>query len=296
MPLGRQSDHSLSHSAAWHEVWRALLPVIARRRKTHSTSMSDSSTALLPFAFKYIFETEEIERYELRKREVSTACSASNFESFTDASCLALFRFQKRDVLRFDTSLTVGRTAFVRHLVTAIHAIHSWLHALSCVVSHRQLDGLTLRSYSKALLAAFRAGLSTEQYWAFAPRDYAEQNVMYNDHKRKHALKYQVVTAPDRLILHAAGPLEGRKHDWTLYLRSGLDEELASLLFISESTQKAFSKEMSAARVTVEWYFKEVKLYWTTVDFKKKLRISESPYFNCHPPSIEEYLAHKNNS
>ena len=41
------------------------------------------------------------------------------------------------------------------------------------------------------------------------------QAIAYNGHKRNHALKYQAVTTPDGLILHAAGPLEGRRHDWT---------------------------------------------------------------------------------
>lgn len=63
--------------------------------------------------------------------------------------------------------------------------------------------------------------------------------------------------------------------------------------------------------------FMEVKLHWTTVDFKRKLRIRESPAlftepryclptygtvstttqyhstFDCAPPSLEEYLNHK---
>jgi nuclease HARBI1 len=68
------------------------------------------------------------------------------------------------------------------------------------------------------------------------PGDNFEQRAAYNGHKRKHALKFQALVAPDGLILHAAGPLEGRRHDWTLYLRSGLDAELENRLHI-EGTQ-----------------------------------------------------------
>lgn len=37
--------------------------------------------------------------------------------------------------------------------------------------------------------------------------------VVYNGHKRKHALEYQAVNAPDGLILHTARPIGGRRHD-----------------------------------------------------------------------------------
>lgn len=177
------------------------------------------------------------------------------------------------------------------------------------------------------------------------PSRNAVQNVAYNGHKRKHALKYQAVTTPDGLILHAAGPIEGRRHDWTLYCRSGLDEVLEELMFVdgvqyclygdsgynersflevpfqgSQLTgyQKAFNKAMSTGRVTVEWFFKEVKLYWSTMDYRRKMRTGESPvgalylvtmlltnfrncvypntiaqFFLCSPPSLEDYLVHK---
>lgn len=84
------------------------------------------------------------------------------------------------------------------------------------------------------------------------------------------------------------------------------------------SAQRAFNKAMSKARVMVEWLFKRVKLYWTTVDFKSKMRIAESPvgslylcamlltnmrnclypntisqYFKCPPPSLEVHIVHK---
>lgn len=52
------------------------------------------------------------------------------------------------------------------------------------------------------------------------------QFVAYNGHKRKHFPKFQTVTRPDGMILHAYGPLEGRRHDWTLWCRSGLEEIL----------------------------------------------------------------------
>lgn len=46
--------------------------------------------------------------------------------------------------------------------------------------------------------------------------------------------------------------------------------------FNLNASRQAFNKGMSRVRVTFEWIFKESKLYWTTVDYKRKIRISES--------------------
>ena len=84
------------------------------------------------------------------------------------------------------------------------------------------------------------------------------------------------------------------------------------------NAQKALNTAMSPARVTFEWTFKEVKQYWSNVDFKRKMLLRESPiasfhlvamllinmrncvypdpisqYFRCTPSTLEDYLAHK---
>ena len=144
------------------------------------------------------------------------------------------------------------------------------------------------------------------------------------------------------MITHVYGPVEGRRHDWTLYTRSLLEEKLPPLLDVEgeryclygdsgysrrwflevpyqgsnlTSAQRAFNRAMSAVRITVEWIFKEVKLYFTTMDYKRKLKVKESPvgmlymsamllcnmrnciypnqiarYFDCTPPSLEQFL------
>eukprot|EP00171_Calliarthron_tuberculosum_P009482 IDg9482t1 len=177
------------------------------------------------------------------------------------------------------------------------------------------------------------------------PSGYSSQLVAYNGHKRKHALKYQAVNSPDGMILHAYGPMEGRRHDWTLYVRSGLDEQLPSLLNIEgkryclygdsgyskrwymevpyqgsnlNAEQRALYKAMSSSRITVEWIFKETKMYFSTLDYKRKMKVLEFPvgslymagmllsnmrnciylnqiscYFKCTPPTLEDYLEHK---
>lgn len=171
------------------------------------------------------------------------------------------------------------------------------------------------------------------------------QRVAYNGHKRTHAIKFQSVTTPCGLAMHVAGPMEGRRHDWTLYISSGLDGTLQQVLthdgiqyvlygdsgysarlflYIPFSgsnlsaEESAFNTAMSISRVTVEWYFREVKQYWTLLDFKRKLRVRESAvcalyiagvlltnfrnciypnsisqYFECSPPSLADYINHR---
>ena len=79
---------------------------------------------------------------------------------------------------------------------------------------------------------------------------------------------------------------------------------------------QAFNDSMSAVRVSVEWLFGDIVNYFKFVDFKKKLKIGlsnvgkiyivcdllqnaltclygnlTSEYFDCHPPSLEDYFA-----
>ena len=39
------------------------------------------------------------------------------------------------------------------------------------------------------------------------------QRVVYNGHKRVHALKFQSIAAPNSLVANLFGPIEGRRHD-----------------------------------------------------------------------------------
>ena len=156
------------------------------------------------------------------------------------------------------------------------------------------------------------------------------QLVAYNGNKRKHAIKYQAVNSPDGLIPHLYGPLEGRRHDWTLYVRSRIDEMLPRVLSVQgkqyciygdsgydqrwfidvpfqgsnvSPAQSAFNREMSSVRISVELIFKEMKIQFPTIDFKRKMKVCESPvgmmYFaailptnirNCLYPNQNFYL------
>ena len=147
------------------------------------------------------------------------------------------------------------------------------------------------------------------------------------------------------MVLHVYGPIEGRRHDWTMYTHSGLNEHLPEILNIDGEryciygdsgynrrwfievpyqgsnltpAQVAFYTAMASVRITMEWIFKELKLYFTSMDYKRKLKVFESAvgslylaailprnmrncvypnqvseYLGCPPPTLEHYLEHK---
>ena len=129
------------------------------------------------------------------------------------------------------------------------------------------------------------------------------QRACYSGHKRRHVLKFQSVTTPDGLVFRMFGPHEGRRHDMVLYDESGLDEDLRQTLLIDGvqhclygdsafvlrawmqtghgngpdgiAAERAFDLSMSRVRETVEWGFKDIKHYFTTLDFQRKLKIRE---------------------
>lgn len=147
------------------------------------------------------------------------------------------------------------------------------------------------------------------------------------------------------MVLHATGTIDGRRHDWTLYCRSGIEESVSQMTPVygkqyyiygdfgykersffefsykgSNLTahQRGINCNMFKGQVTLERYFNGIKLYWVTMDYKRKMYMGESPvgalyivtilltnlrnwvypnsfsqYFNCPPPTSEEYLEHK---
>lgn len=147
-----------------------------------------------------------------------------------------------------------------------------------------------------------------------------DQQLFYNGHKRVHSLKYQTIVAPDGLIVHLFGPMEGRRHDCALFNASDVLAQLQSLPPAPNgdtycvygdlgyalrptvqipfgggnptAAQRTYNSAMSAARICVEWGYAKVVKYFAFVDFKKNLKLLLSPisayYFvavlltNCH--------------
>jgi DDE superfamily endonuclease len=130
------------------------------------------------------------------------------------------------------------------------------------------------------------------------------QRATYSGHKRRNCIKFQAISAPDGLILHLFGPMEGRRHDMTLYRASQIDGVLQHSLLINEiqyylygdaayclrpylqtgyhgSTlnmeQIQFNMSMSRLRIAVEWAFRDIKTYFTHIDLPRKLKLGITP-------------------
>ena len=131
------------------------------------------------------------------------------------------------------------------------------------------------------------------------------QRVVYNGHKRVHALKFQAVVTPNGLIANLFGPVEGRSHESGMLAMSVLLPQLEQMSFsatgqalclygdpayphrmhlqcpfaqrqdLSENEQ-AFNQSMSQVRVSVKWVFGDVVNYFKFTDFKKNMKIGLS--------------------
>lgn len=146
------------------------------------------------------------------------------------------------------------------------------------------------------------------------------QRIVYNGHKRVHALKFQSISTPDGLICNLWGPMEGRRHDCALLAGSGIMDQfeagdwrdrdgLAFALYGDpaypvreyllspykgnpDENQRLFNTRMSKVREAVEWEFGKIIQQFAFLDFKKNLKIFLQPvakYYlvggiltNCH--------------
>ena len=129
------------------------------------------------------------------------------------------------------------------------------------------------------------------------------QRACYSGHKRRHAVKFLNVLTPDGLFFYLYGPVEGRRHDITLYHESGLDGVLADAMTVNGEQfylyadaafmlrpwlqtafeglitpdQVAHNKSMNVPRTSVEWGFKDVKQMCSFLDSPSKMKLRETP-------------------
>lgn len=112
------------------------------------------------------------------------------------------------------------------------------------------------------------------------------QRARYSVHNRFYCMVYQTVTTPDGLIYHFYGPEVGKKHDMTLFQRSGFPTLLSTCLYVNGKqyalfedsayimrswlqvglpsviatvAQGAFNTEMSGVREAAERSYKDLK-------------------------------------
>ena len=135
-------------------------------------------------------------------------------------------------------------------------------------------------------------------------RPQRNQRIVYNGHKRVHALKFQSVAIPNGIIANLSGPYEGKKHDSTMLNESGLLQQLQQVAWSNaqplclygdpaypvslhlqspfrnanlSQAQQDFNKGMSESRISVEWLFGLVSNYFKFIDFIKMQKIGLSP-------------------
>ena len=244
-----------------------------------------------------------IDIFDLPERIV---CPNRFFVDREEAVCMVLKRFAYP--CRYeDLVARFGRpvpqiSMVVSQMVDIIYAKYG--HLLSSF-NQPWLTPVKLQDFASAI---HNKGAALENCWGFIDgtvrpvcRPGIFQRVMYNGHKRVHALKFQSIAAPNGMIANLFGPVEGRRHDSGMLAESGLLPQLeqncntpitnqplcvygdpayplrAHLIgpFKGNITpiEQEFNESMSKTRVAVEWVFGDIVQYFAFLDFKKNLKI-----------------------
>lgn len=170
------------------------------------------------------------------------------------------------------------------------------------------LSANSLEEYANAV---HLKGAPLQNCWGFIDgtvrpicRPGTNQRVLYNGHKKVHAIKFQSVVAPNGLIANLFGPVEGRKHDSGMLADSNLLNHLNQHSFDTNGNplciygdpayplrvhlqagfkganrtpqENLWNKQMSEVRTAVEWVFGDIINYFKFLDFKKNLKIGLS--------------------
>ena len=170
------------------------------------------------------------------------------------------------------------------------------------------LSSATLTSFCDSV---YRKGAALDNCWGFIDgtvppvcRPGLNHEVLYNGHKRVHAIKFQSVVAPNGLIVNLFGRVEGCRHDSGMLAMSGLLPMLETYSVSSTGQplclygdpayplrvdlqgpfkgaalppqHAAFNVSMSKVRVSVEWVFADILEYFSFLDFKKDLKVGLS--------------------
>ena len=182
-----------------------------------------------------------------------------------------------------------------------------WKHLLKSM-NQPWLSPDNLQNFADAI---HQKGGALSNCWAFVDgtvrpicRPQNNQRVVYNGHKKVHALKFQAVGAPKGMIANLYGPVDGRRHDSGMLTDSNLLNELqihsygptGNMLCIYGDPayplrpqlqapfkgavitplEEEWNKSMSAVRINVEWLFGNIVNYFKFIDFKKGLKIELS--------------------
>lgn len=205
-----------------------------------------------------------------------------------------------------------GRSRFALSIIfncTLTWMWQTWGHLLTDPFTRPYFSADRVRAYSAAVKDKSGVDLNV---WGFIDgtlratcRPIHHQRIFYNGHKRHHGVKYQAVTAPDGLITHLYGPVEGCRHDAGVLQESRLLHQLQQHLVLPGGEihslygdpaypltplimkgyqgahltpqQQVYNTSMSQVRMAVEWSFGDVTTYWAYIDCKKENKLLLQP-------------------
>ena len=186
---------------------------------------------------------------------------------------------------------------------------HVYLNRLLIGFEHQWMLPGSLEEYAHVI---HNKGAALDMCWGFidgtvrpVSRPERNQRILYNGHKRIHAMKFQSVVTPNGLVANLFGPIEGKRHDSAMLAQSGLLGQLQQHSHTPDGRilciygdpayplrrqlqapfrgpgltpqQNEFNKSMSKVRVSVEWVFGDIINYFKFMDFRKNLKVGLSP-------------------
>lgn len=112
------------------------------------------------------------------------------------------------------------------------HIYTTWSHLLSTF----NQEWLSIQNLIKFSDAVYQKSGAIDNCFGFVDgtvrpvsRPGKNQRVLYNGHKKVHAIKFQSLAVPNGLVANLYGPLEGKKHDSSMLAESGLYNKLEEL-------------------------------------------------------------------
>lgn len=271
------------------------------------------------FLEDFSFQKDDIERLaNALSLPNMIQCEQRTKASKLEAMCIVLRRLSYPNRLK-DLSPQFRRSVpelsyIIKATIRLIHDRH--IHLLSNL---RRLNETDFEKYAMAI----KTMGGVDKCWGFIGetalqirRLVSPQRQVFSGHK-KFALKFQAVMAPDGIIVHMFGPLEGK--EFGLLERSGLYTELHDIFsgkekhlflyggqeynsrpllkspfksaMLSEEQQQ-HNKAMSIVRKCVQWGFGKILQNFAFLDFEKNQKLYVQPvgkYYkvaalltNCH--------------
>ena len=157
------------------------------------------------------------------------------------------------------------------------------------------------------------------------------QQTWWTGWKKLHGMKWQTITMANGMDFEVWGPVSVRRNDLLTLNRSQILPKLAALQANQQVKFKIFGdsayydeeylatqagRGMASCRESIEWRYGDVKGLWKYIDYKHCLQLRKQPlgkiifvcmlltnahcsmygseassYFNCTPPSFEDWLS-----